>query len=92
MKKSDEMMGDNSGDAEAKQNSMKGGKSEAGTKSMEGVDVPEDFQKEVHGMMKKVTTKHHMNHVRSKLNDKESEMQKAEKEGPASYDTGGMPE
>jgi hypothetical protein len=49
-------------------------KEEASTQSSEGVSVPEDFQKEVHGVMQKATSKHHIEHVRSKVNERDDEL------------------
>ena len=65
----------------------------------EGVSVPEDFQKAVHAVMTKATSKHHVSHVRDMVNAKEDAMRKAEmaskgtsKNGtPAEYSTDGMP-
>lgn len=48
------------------------------TPDSNGVDIPEDFQQHVHEMMSKASSKHHLAHIRSKLNDKEDEMRKAE--------------
>jgi len=46
-----------------------------------GVSIPEDFQKQVHGVMSKCTNCHHIDHVRSKLNEKEKEMRDKEMKG-----------
>jgi hypothetical protein len=43
-----------------------------------GVVIPEEFQQAVHGVLKKATTKHHLNHIRDRVYAKEDEMRKAE--------------
>ena len=65
----------------------------------EGVTIPEEFQKHVHGVMQKATTKHHVAHIRSKLNEKEDEIRAKEHEEQAKkmkgkqkeFSTSGMP-
>ena len=39
-----------------------------------GVTVPEEFQKDTHALMQKATTKHHLNHIRDRVNEKDNEM------------------
>lgn len=56
----------------------------------EGVDVPEEFQKAVHGITHKAT-KAHISHIRSKLNQREDDMRAEEmkskgKDGKMSMD------
>ncbi len=48
------------------------------TDAPEGVVIPEEFQQAVHGVLKKATTKHHLNHIRDRVYAKEDEMRKAE--------------
>ena len=74
--------------------------------SKEGVVIPEDFQQAVHGIVKQATTKHHLSHIRDRVNAKEDEIRKAEMEAqqkaapkkggkkssaPEEYSTAGMP-
>jgi hypothetical protein len=48
------------------------------TDAPEGVVIPEEFQQAVHGVLKKATTKHHLNHIRDRVYAKEDEMRKSE--------------
>ena len=69
--------------------------------SSEGVVIPEEFQQQVHGMLKSATTKHHLNHIRDRVYAKEDEMRKADeakkskggkgKNIPEMMSTDGMP-
>ena len=49
-------------------------------KTGDGVLVPEEFQKATHAFMGSVKDKHHVAHVRDRLNDRDSEIMKAEDE------------
>ena len=74
---------------------QKAGKGDAG----DGVTVPEEFQKQVHHVMKAATTKHHIRHVRDRVSAREDEMMKEEQKTekgssakvPTIYDESGMP-
>lgn len=61
-----------------------------------GVVIPEQFQKDTHALMKSATTKHHVSHIRSRLNEREDEMRKAEqaaekKAHPENFSKDSMP-
>jgi uncharacterized phage infection (PIP) family protein YhgE len=73
---------------------------EEGSKTGEGYDagvvIPEDFQKDVHAVLQKASTKHHLSHIRDRVYAKEDEMRKAEmksKKGvPDTYSTDAAPQ
>lgn len=47
----------------------------------EGVTVPEEFQQATHELLSKAKDKHHLNHVRDRVYQKEDEMRKEETKG-----------
>ncbi len=53
-------------------------KEEAAEQAKDGITIPEEFQQEVHGLMKKATSKHHLSHIRDRVYAKEDEMRQAE--------------
>jgi hypothetical protein len=78
----------------------KGESAEEAQQEGDGVVIPEDFQQEVHGLLKKATTKHHVSHIRDRVYAKEDEMRKAEEakkskgkkhKGPDEFSTDSAP-
>lgn len=57
-----------------------------------GVIVSEDYQKQAHGMIHKAN-KHQLNHIRSRISDREDELRKQEqgKNKPAEFNSADMP-
>jgi len=51
------------------------------TGNQAGVSIPEQFQKNVHNVMQQATTKHHIEHVRNSVNEREEELAAEQKKG-----------
>lgn len=66
-----------------------------------GITIPEEFQQQVHGLLKSATTKYHLNHIRDRVYAKEDELRKADeakmiknkplRKGPEEFSTAEMP-
>jgi hypothetical protein len=55
-----------------------------GEQNLKGVVIPEEFQSQVHQVLQKATTKHHLSHMADRVHAKQDEMRKKEMEAERS--------